>query len=196
MAVLQFSDKAARTLEAIYASADVVAQRRATLDHLALAHGEAVVDIGCGPGFLCEEMAEAVGESGRVLGVDVSDDLLTFARERNTRQWLAYEQGDARQLALPDASFDAAVCVQTLEYIDDADRAIGEMFRVLKPGGRALVVNTDWDRVAWYCLTKLEWLGFDSMGGALCPSTPPANTGPAAARGGFNYFCRSRPCRS
>ena len=150
MVVLQFSDKAARTLEAVYASADVVAQRRATLDHLALAPGKSIVDIGCGPGFLCEEMAEAVGESGRVLGVDVSDDLLTFARERNTRQWLAYEQGDARQLALPDASFDAAVSVQTLEYIDDADRAIGEMFRVLKPGGLALVVNTDWDRVAWY----------------------------------------------
>ena len=150
MVVLQFSDKAARTLEAIYASADVVAQRRATLDRLALAPSESVVDIGCGPGFLCEEMADAVGESGRVLGVDVSDDLLTFARGRNTRQWLAYEQRDARQLALPDASFDAAVSVQTLEYIDDADRAIGEMFRVLKPGGRALVVNTDWDRMAWY----------------------------------------------
>jgi arsenite methyltransferase len=53
MVVLQFSDKAARTLEAIYASADVVAQRRATLDRLALAPSESVVDIGCGPGFLC-----------------------------------------------------------------------------------------------------------------------------------------------
>src|SRR5215207_6522635 len=135
MVVLQFSDKAARRLEAIYASADVVAQRRATLDRLALAPGESVVDIGCGPGFLCEQMADAVGERGRVLGVDVSDDLLTIARGRNTRQWLAYEQRDARQLALPDASFDAAVSVQTLEYIDDADRAIGEMFGCSSPAG-------------------------------------------------------------
>ena len=67
MAVLQFSDKAARSLETIYSSADVVAQRQATLERLVLRSGESVIDIGCGPGFLCEDMAECVGESGRVL---------------------------------------------------------------------------------------------------------------------------------
>src|SRR3954470_18934999 len=47
-------------------SADVVAQRNATLERLALRSGESVIDIGCGPAFLCDEMAEAVGEHGRV----------------------------------------------------------------------------------------------------------------------------------
>ena len=69
MAVLQFSNKAARALERIYSSVDVVAQRKATLERLALRSGESVIDIGCGPGFLCDEMADAVGENGRVLGV-------------------------------------------------------------------------------------------------------------------------------
>jgi arsenite methyltransferase len=148
--MLQFSDEAARKLEAIYSSVDVIAQRRATLERLALDPGESVIDIGCGPGFLCEEMANAVGRTGRVLGIDISDDLLGVARERNELDWLTYEQGDARELDVPDAAFEVAVCAQTLEFIDNADRALAEMFRVLKPGGRALIMNTDWDRVAWY----------------------------------------------
>ena len=51
-AMLQFSDEAARKLEAIYSSVDIIAQRRATLERLALNPGESVIDIGCGPGFL------------------------------------------------------------------------------------------------------------------------------------------------
>src|SRR5215208_347623 len=85
MAMLRYSDEAARQLETIYSSVDVVAQRKATLDRLRLARGEAVIDIGCGPGFLCEQMAEVVGSAGRVLGIDVSEDLLAFARGMNTR---------------------------------------------------------------------------------------------------------------
>ena len=95
-------------------------------------------------------MADVVGARGRVVGIDVSDDLLTFARARNTRPWLSYEKGNAVGLEVPNASFDVAVSVQVLEYVDDVDAAIREMFRVLRPGGRALVMNTDWDRVGWY----------------------------------------------
>jgi arsenite methyltransferase len=148
--MLRFRDERARKLEAIYSSADVVAQRIATLERLDLRAGEAVIDIGCGPGFLCEQMADAVGNTGRVLGVDISEDLLAAARARNTREWLTYEHGDAGALGAPDRSFDVGVSIQVLEYLDNPDQAIAEMFRVLKFGGRALIMNTDWDRVAWY----------------------------------------------
>src|SRR5215207_8061207 len=100
--MLQFSDEAARKLEAIYSSADVVAQRRAMLDRLSLRPGESVIDIGCGPGFLCEEMAVAIAETGTVVGVDISEDLIAFARARNACSWLTYQHGDARALNLPD----------------------------------------------------------------------------------------------
>lgn len=150
MATLQFSEEAARKLQAAYMTAEVIAQRRATLNCISLSSGEAVLDIGCGPGFLCEEMAEAVGSTGRVLGVDISEDLLTFARHRNGRGWLTYRQGDAQALDVDDNSFDAAVCVQVLEYVEDVDRALAEIHRVLSPGGRAFVVDTDWDAVIWH----------------------------------------------
>jgi SAM-dependent methyltransferase len=177
MAVLQFSNKAARALERIYSSADVVAQRKATLERLALRSGESVIDIGCGPGFLCDEMAEAVGENGQVLGVDISDDLLTVARERNARSRLTYEHGDAERLDQPEASFDVAVSVETLEFLNDPDRAIAEMFRVLKPGGRALM---DPKYRLGSCRLVLVGPGSDGscktgLGGPLRSSSPPSN---------------------
>ena len=156
MAMLRYSDEAARQLEAIYSSADVVAQRKATLDRLRLVRGEAVIDIGCGPGFLCEQMAEVVGSAGRVLGIDVSEDILTLPLE-DTRTWLTYELGDAFELKVPNAAFDVAVSAQVLEYVDDVDRAIAEMSRVLKPGGRALIMNTDWVASAGIHRTRSAW---------------------------------------
>ena len=148
--MLRFNDEAARKLEAIYTSPDIVAQRRETLDHLRLRPGEAVIDIGCGPGFLSEEMADAVGATGFVLGIDVSGDLLSLADQRQHPRWLVYLRADAKSLCVADLSFDVAVSAQALEYVDDPDRALSEMYRVLKHGGRALIMNTDWDRVGWY----------------------------------------------
>ena len=95
--------------------------------------------------------------TGRVLGIDISEDLLAAARAqvqalepRNSREWLTYDRGDAAALGAPDRSFDVTVSIHVLEYVENPDQAIAEMFRVLKPGGRALIMNTDWDRVAWY----------------------------------------------
>ncbi len=149
MATLQFTQEQARRLEAIYSTADVRAQREETLRLLQLTPGEAVIDVGCGPGYLCESMADLVGARGRVLGIDVSPDLVELARRRNQRTWLSYEQGDAMALSAPDRSFDVAVCTQVLEYVPDADRGLKELHRVLKPGGRALVVDTEWDALVW-----------------------------------------------
>jgi arsenite methyltransferase len=149
MATLQFTEEQAQRLEAVYSTADVRAQREETLRLLALKPRESVIDVGCGPGFLCESMADCVGPDGRVLGIDVSPDLVELARRRNQRAWLTYEIGDALALAAPDQSFDVAVCTQVLEYVSDIDGGIRELFRVLKTGGRALIVDTEWNSVVW-----------------------------------------------
>jgi ubiquinone/menaquinone biosynthesis C-methylase UbiE len=150
MSGLEFTDEAAWQLEALYLTADVVAQRSATLDRLDLAKGETVIDIGCGPGFLCESMAEIVGTSGRIVGIDISSDLLALATRRNSRSWLSYRVGDATSISEPDARFDVAVCTQVAEYVPKVDKVISEAFRVLKPNGRAVFVATDWDALVWH----------------------------------------------
>jgi ubiquinone/menaquinone biosynthesis C-methylase UbiE len=147
---LKFTKKAARQLEALYMTADVVAQRFDTLRRLPLAQGDSVIDIGSGPGFLCESIADIVGPSGRVLGIDLSADLVERSNERNRRSWLSYRVGDATHIDEPDASFDVATCTQVAEYVPEGERAISEAFRVLKPGGHALYIATDWDAVIWH----------------------------------------------
>lgn len=146
---LEFTNAAARRLEALYLSTDVVAQRSETLKKLRLTEGDRVIDIGCGPGYLCESIAEIVGPAGRVVGIDISPDLVGIAERRNSRNWLLYRAGDATAIDEPNESFDVAACTQVAEYIPAVDRAISEAFRVLKPGGRAVFVATDWEAVIW-----------------------------------------------
>src|SRR5216684_5474225 len=153
MSGLEFTEDAARHLERVYLTPDVVAQRSETLKQLALSPGERVLDVGCGPGFLCESIAEIVGNDGAVIGIDISSDLIGLCRRRSPPKWLSYAVGDATQLAQPDASFDAVVCTQVAEYIPDVNRVLSEAFRVVKRGGRAVFVATDWDAVVWHSET-------------------------------------------
>jgi arsenite methyltransferase len=73
----------------------VVAQRLETIRQLNLSSGESVLDIGCGPGYLCESMAEIVGRHGTVVGIDISTDLIALCNRRKTSTWLSYAIGKA-----------------------------------------------------------------------------------------------------
>jgi arsenite methyltransferase len=150
MAGMSFDDATAERLEAAYLGPDVTAQRAETLRRLALEPGERVLDIGSGPGFLCLDMAEAVGPSGRVRGIDVSPDMITRVSARNPHPWLSYAEGDATALPEPDRAYDVVVSTQVAEYVADISRFCLEAYRVLAPGGRGLVLATDWDTVAWH----------------------------------------------
>jgi len=150
MSGLTFTQDAARHLARVYLTPDVVAQRSETIKQLALSPGEGVLHIGCGPGFLCESIAAAVGSDGAVTGIDISSDLIALCGMRNPPTWLSYAVGDATQIAQPDASFDVVVCTQVAEYVPDVDRVLAETLRVLRPGGRAVFVATDWDAVVWH----------------------------------------------
>jgi SAM-dependent methyltransferase len=151
MSVLMFGDKVARRLEAIYRTPDIAAQREATLKYLAPKPGEHVIDVGCGPGFLTRSLAEAVGPTGRVLGADLSEPLLAMAAARCAGlSWVRLQQGDARELDLPNDLFEAATCVQVLEYVRAVDGAIAELFRLLRPGGRAVIIDADWRALVWH----------------------------------------------
>src|SRR4051794_4813199 len=100
--MLEFDAKQSARTEANYQTPEMVAQRRATRELLALRLGERVLDIGSGPGFLAAEMAEEIGPDGRVAGVDVSEPMLTLARRRGTG--IDYAVGDALAIPHPDGS--------------------------------------------------------------------------------------------
>ncbi|WGD48834.1 methyltransferase domain-containing protein [Bradyrhizobium sp. CB1650] len=150
MSGMEYTKENAKRLEKIYLTSDVKAQRAETIRQLDLSAGESVLDIGCGPGYLCESMAQIVGRDGAVVGIDVSDDLIAVCNRQKASPWISYAIGDATALSQSDASFDAVVCTQVAEYVPDVDRVLIEAFRVLKPGGRTIFVATDWDAVVWH----------------------------------------------
>ena len=146
--MLQFDEEMAKQVEATYSTPDVIEQRRATRATLALQPGERVLDIGSGPGFLAAEMAAEVGPEGAVHGVDPSEAMLAVARRRGGGAEFA--TADALALPFGDEPFDAAVATQVYEYVEDMPGALAEVRRVLRPGGRLLILDTDWDSIVWH----------------------------------------------
>ena len=146
--MLEFDEETAKQVEATYQAPDVVEQRRATRAILALQPGEHVLDIGSGPGFLAAEMAAEVGPEGRVVGLDPSESMLAMGARRGAP--VEYVEGDAIALPFADGTFDAAIATQVYEYVADMPAALSEARRVLKPGGRLLILDTDWDSIVWH----------------------------------------------
>jgi ubiquinone/menaquinone biosynthesis C-methylase UbiE len=120
------------------------------------ARGEQVLDVACGTGLVTFDVARAVGPGGRVLGVDLSGRMVAVARQRAMDLNLpncSVVRMDAEALALPDVSFDVALCSLGLMYVPDPDRALREMGRVLRPGGRvAIAVWGERSRCGWSVL--------------------------------------------
>ena len=142
---LQFDEETSRKVEAAYQTPEVIAQRRQVLKALDLREGEQVLDIGSGPGLLAYEMALSVGQNGRVCGIDTSEDMLAMARTRCAdRPWTEFKKADAAELPYPDDSFDAAVSTQVYEYVANIPVAFAELFRIMRPDGRVLVMDTDY----------------------------------------------------
>jgi ubiquinone/menaquinone biosynthesis C-methylase UbiE len=151
--MLEFDEDAARRVEAAYTTPDIVAQRQSVVRTLAPRPGESVLDLGVGPGFLAAEIAAEVGAAGRVCGVDISDDMLGIAGTRDPgpeAARLELAKGGAEQIPYDDGSFDAVVTTQVMEYVPDIPAALAEIRRVLKPRGRVLILDTDWDSLVWH----------------------------------------------
>ena len=114
-----------------------------TLARGAVRRGDHVVDIGSGTGTMCRELAALVGTEGSVTGVEPNPVLRALAEERSDGTVLTYVDGTAADLPFPDASLDLVWCERVLQHVDDAQAALLEMARVLRPGGRALVLDAD-----------------------------------------------------
>jgi SAM-dependent methyltransferase len=117
------------------------------LDLLTLAPGERVLELGCGTGVFLPALANAVGSTGQVVGLDHNPGFLEEARQRvaATRASLVVtlEAADAMRLPYPPASFDAVHVERVLMHLEDPDAALREVCRVLKPGGRFVAAEPD-----------------------------------------------------
>jgi SAM-dependent methyltransferase len=105
---------------------------------------EAVLDIGCGTGLDAFVAAKLAGPRGRVVGIDITPGMVAKARE-HLRQLpmpqLAFQVGEAEALPFPDRDFDAVISNGVLNLTLDKEKAVKEIYRVLKPGGRAMLAD-------------------------------------------------------
>ena len=106
--------------------------------------GEAVLDIGCGAGVDTFVAAKMVGPEGRVIGIDMTPEMLARARkslQETTLQNVSFHNASAEDLPFPDESFDVVISNGVFNLIPDKARALEEVFRVLRPRGRMMIAD-------------------------------------------------------
>ncbi len=115
-----------------------------------------ILDVGCGAGFLSNELALA---GHKVTGVDLSESSLVVARRYDKTQTVNYTVANAYALPFADESFDAVCAMDFLEHVEDPQKAIKEFSRVLKSGGKFFFHTFNRNFIAWLIIIKLvEWL--------------------------------------
>jgi arsenite methyltransferase len=151
MSTMIFDERLAGQLETIYRARDMVRRRELARDALGAGSGERIVDVGCGPGFYVSELLGQVGPDGRVVGIDASPAMLPLAARRCAGDRNAgLLAADVASLPVRESAFDAALCVQVLEYVPDVAAVLAGLRRALRPGGRLVVWDVDWATVSWH----------------------------------------------
>lgn len=138
------------------------AWRRFAVRRASIKPGDHILDVACGTGDLTQAFARS--KAAKVTGIDFTPQMLDVARIKQQRQpgpvaaKLSYMEGDAMALAVPDASADVVSIAFGIRNVQHPDKAISEFFRVLRPGGRLIVLEFDTPRLAiarwlnaWYC---------------------------------------------
>ena len=109
-----------------------------------LTEGCSALDVCCGTGDLALELAGHVGPTGTVIGCDFSEPMLELARAKSVQRWataVRFEHADALALPYEDETFDAVTVGFGVRNLSDLDRGLAEMARVLKPGGRLVILE-------------------------------------------------------
>jgi demethylmenaquinone methyltransferase/2-methoxy-6-polyprenyl-1,4-benzoquinol methylase len=126
--------------------------RKHALDALRPNPGDTVLDLACGTGLNFAHIIEWIGPKGRIVGVDFTRPMLNRAQRKVDRhQWdnVTLVEGDATDLPLAAASCDAVLCSYAMAIIPDYRRAIAEAVRVLKPGGRLVLLEPKRGSALW-----------------------------------------------
>ncbi len=175
-------DKAAGHYERAW-QAQLEPAQTVLLDMANLVPGECVLDVACGTGLVTFRAAQRVSPHGTVLGTDISEEMIAAAQARTRTQDMAncrFDRMDAEQLAIESASVDVALCALGLMYAPDPEKAVAEMHRAIRPGGRAVCL-------VWGERGKCGWADIFSIVDArvqseVCPMFFRIGTGNALER--------------
>ena len=138
-----------RFLETINALESFQALKRIIVAQLQIQEGQCLLDVGCGIGDAVQALAPLVGDTGWVVGVDKSEQMIKEARRRVAEVNLpvVYQVGDAHQLDFADQTFDGCRADRVFMYLEDPRLALTEMIRVARSGACIVVFDIDWDAV-------------------------------------------------
>jgi ubiquinone/menaquinone biosynthesis C-methylase UbiE len=116
-------------------------------EYLDLKEGDSVLDAGCGPGYDALRMAAIVGSTGKVTGIDPVTRMIEIARENAARSTypVSFQAGDVWRLDFPDAWFNAVRIDRILQIHENPGEILDELIRVLRPGGKILAIEPDWE---------------------------------------------------
>ncbi|MCF8564286.1 demethylmenaquinone methyltransferase [Alicyclobacillus tolerans] len=137
--------------------------RRYAIRRAHVSTGMNVLDVCCGTAALTVEIAQTVGETGEVTGLDFAEEMLAIGEQRvqnsGLQSKICLTQGNAMALPFEDNTFDAVTVGWGLRNVPDIDKAISEMYRVVKPGG--WVVSLDMAKPTAPVFKQAYWLYFD-----------------------------------
>jgi ubiquinone/menaquinone biosynthesis C-methylase UbiE len=148
-----------------------------------LAAGSKVLDIGCGIGGATFPIADQIGPTGLVAGIDISTAMIDEAKRRAAnRPGIEFRVGDACAIPYPDGFFDSARTERVFLYLPNRAAALREMKRVVKPGGHLYLIDTDIDSTAIYFTNLALTRKMTSMVAASMPNPNSARELPALAK--------------
>ncbi len=138
---------AVRFLDGLNNTEQVQEIQRLTHRLLGVSEGSQVLDAGCGLGEVTRELARLVGRTGRVVGIDLSENMVAESRRRTEEPGLPVEfhVGDIHHIDFPAQSFDACRSSRVFLYLDDPCQALSEMVRLTRPGGTVLLFEPEFD---------------------------------------------------
>lgn len=121
---------------------------RCTRDSLSLREDDYILDIGCGRGADLAEIADRVGDKGVVVGIDSSEKMISEAGLMNQdKPNVSLTCADGEKLPFSDGFFSAARSIRTLQHVPNPEKVIREMYRVVRPGGKVVVLDPDWEKL-------------------------------------------------
>jgi ubiquinone/menaquinone biosynthesis C-methylase UbiE len=137
----EFFNSRAATWDEKVAEKDV-SKLETMLSRLDIRKGDIVLDIGTGTGVFVPYLMSKIGQGGKLVCLDFSEEMLKEAKAKGFKGNIRYLCADIEDSGLPDSSFDAAVCYSVFPHFRDKPRALGEINRLLKPAGRLFICHT------------------------------------------------------